>query len=159
MVRRSKFDKVPKAKSRVKKRQVREIWSKQLEHKQVPKRGTEPGVRKGKRSLLACHSRCKCSIETNSVKVKLDIKVMKWVESLIGWEVTVTGRGSEYHLTFVRRRLHIAEYSAINFRRTKTRDWQTNGCSSITKGLSMRLIKMYWYTNGRYGNLFWWLTI
>ena len=40
-----------------------------LEHKQVPKRGTQPGVRKGKRSLLACHTRRKCSMETtrNSV--------------------------------------------------------------------------------------------
>ena len=77
----------------------------------MPKRGTEPGVRKGKRSLLACHTRCKCSMETtrNSVKVKLGIKVMKSVESLIGWEVTVTGQGSECHLTFVSGRLHIAE--------------------------------------------------
>ena len=30
-----------------------------------PKMGTEPGVRKGKRSLLACHTCCKCSIETS----------------------------------------------------------------------------------------------
>ena len=74
------------------------------------KRGTEPGVRKGKRSLLACHSRCKCSMETthNLVKVKLGIKVFKLLESLIGWEVTV-GQGSECHLTFVRWRLHIVE--------------------------------------------------
>ena len=29
-----------------------------------PQKGvTEPGVRKGKRSLLACHTRCKCSME------------------------------------------------------------------------------------------------
>ena len=50
----------------------------ELEHKQVPKTGTEPGVRKGKRSLLASHTRCKCSIETtrNSMKVKPGIKVM-----------------------------------------------------------------------------------
>ena len=45
----------------------------------------------------------------NSVKVKLGINVLKLVESLIGLEVTVTGQGSEYHLTFVRGRLHIAE--------------------------------------------------
>ena len=72
-----------------------------------PKIGTEPGVRKGKRSLLASHTRCKCSMETthNSVKVKLGIKVMKLVESLIGREVTV-GQGSECHLTFVRGLLH-----------------------------------------------------
>ena len=44
----------------------------------------------------------------NSVKVKVGIKVMKLVESLIGWEVTV-GQGSECHLTFVRGTLHIAE--------------------------------------------------
>ena len=49
----------------------------------------------------------------NSVKVKLGIKVMKSVESLIVWEVTV-GKGSECHLTFVRGRLHIAEYEYIN---------------------------------------------
>ena len=87
-----------KVKSRVKTWQVRGILSQQLEHKQVPKRGTERGVRKGKRSLLACHTRCKCSMETthNSVKVKLGIKVMKWAEMLIGWEVTV-GQGSECH--------------------------------------------------------------
>ena len=75
-----------------------------------PKRGTEPGVRKGKRSLLARHTRCKCSMETthNSVKVKLGINVMELVESLIGSEVTV-GQGSECHLLFVRGLLHIAE--------------------------------------------------
>ena len=44
----------------------------------------------------------------NWVEVKVDIKVMKWVESLIGWEVTV-GQGSECHLTFMRGKLHIAE--------------------------------------------------
>ena len=52
-------------KRREKTRQVRENWSQQLEHKQVQKRGTEPGVRKGKRSLLACRTRCNCSIETS----------------------------------------------------------------------------------------------
>ena len=75
-----------------------------------PKRGTEPGVWKGKHSLLACHTRCKLSMDTthNSVKAKLGIKVMKLVvESLISYKVTV-GQGSECHLTFVRGRLHIA---------------------------------------------------
>ena len=95
-------------KSRVKTLQVRLIWSQQLEHKQVPKKGTEPGVRKGKRSLLASHTRCKCSMETTHNSVKVGIKIMKLVESLIGWEVTV-GQGSECHLTFVRGLLHIAE--------------------------------------------------
>ena len=55
--------------------------SQQLEHtcKQVPTRGKEPGVQKGKRSLLASHTRCKCSMETtrNSPKVRSGIKVMK----------------------------------------------------------------------------------
>ena len=95
---RGKYQEVFKVKSRVKIWQVRGIWSQQFEHKQVPKKGTEPGVRKGRRSLPASHTRCKCSMETthNSVKVNLGIKVMKLVESLIGWEVTV-GQGSECH--------------------------------------------------------------
>ena len=72
-----------------------------------PQKGTEPGVPKGKRSLLTCHTRCKSSMENtrSSVKVGLGIKVMKLVKSLIGLKVTVTGRGSECHLTFVRGRL------------------------------------------------------
>ena len=36
---------------------------------------TEPGYRKRKRSLLASNTRCKCSMGTNSVKVKPGIKV------------------------------------------------------------------------------------
>ena len=59
-----KYQGVFEVKSRVKTWQVRGIWSQQLEHQQVPKWGTEPGVRKGKLSLLACHTRCKCSMET-----------------------------------------------------------------------------------------------
>ena len=42
-----KYQGVFKAKSRVKTWQNRGIWSQQWEHKQVPKRWTEPGVRKG----------------------------------------------------------------------------------------------------------------
>ena len=82
-----KYRGVFKEKSRVKTWQLRRIWSQQLEHKQVSKRGTEPGVQKGKRTLIACHTRCKCSMETthNSMKVKLGIKVIKLMESLIGW--------------------------------------------------------------------------
>ena len=56
-----------KVKSQKKKKntqQIREDWSQQLEHQQVPKRGTEPSVRKCKHSLLACHIRCKRSMET-----------------------------------------------------------------------------------------------
>ena len=61
------------------------------------KKGTKLGVRKGKRSPLACHTHCKCSIKDIriSVKVKLGIKVMQLGKSLIGFEVTVTGQGSE----------------------------------------------------------------
>ena len=90
-----KYQGVFEVKSRVRTWQVRGIWSQQLEHKQVPKWGwAEPGVRRGKRSLLACRTRCKCSIETihNSVKVKVGTKVMKVVESLNGLEVTVGQR-------------------------------------------------------------------
>ena len=85
---------------------VSTIWA-QASPKKV---GTEPSVWKGKRSLLAYNTRSKCPMETthNSAKVKLSIKVMKLVESLISWEVTV-GQGSECHLTFVRGRLHIAK--------------------------------------------------
>ena len=81
-----------------------------LEHKQVQKE-TVLGVRKDKRSLLACHTLCKCSMGTICylVKVKLGIKVMKLMKSLIGMEVSVAGRGSECHLTFVRGKLYIAE--------------------------------------------------
>ena len=109
----SKIDKVPRGiqgEMSSKDTESSEIWSQQLEHKQVPKCGTEPGVRKSKRSLLACNTRCKSSKETtrHSVKVKLDIKVMKLLESLIGWEVS-DGLRSECYLTFVKRRLQIVE--------------------------------------------------
>ena len=40
-----KYQGVFKVKSRVKTWQVRGIWSQQLEQKQVPKRGTEPGTK------------------------------------------------------------------------------------------------------------------
>ena len=36
-------------------------------------------------------------------------KVIKLLESLIGWGVTVTDQGSECQLTSMRGRLHIAE--------------------------------------------------
>ena len=58
-----KYQGVFEMKNRVKTWQVLGIWSQQLEHKQVPQWGTEPGVWKGKRSLLACHTRCICSME------------------------------------------------------------------------------------------------
>ena len=67
-----KYQGVFKVKSRVKTWQNRGIWSQQLEHKQVPKRVTEPGVRKGKRSLPACHTRYQCSMETSRISVKFN---------------------------------------------------------------------------------------
>ena len=41
---------------------------------------TGPGVLRSRRSVLACHTLCECSMETtrNSVKVKLGIRVMKF---------------------------------------------------------------------------------
>ena len=73
----------------------------------------DSGVRKGILLSVPCWHvtpRCKCSMETtrSSVKVKVGIKVMKLVESLIGWEVTV-GQASECHSTLVRGKLHISE--------------------------------------------------
>ena len=57
------------------------------QEKQVPKKGTEQGVRRGKRSLLLFHTRRKCPMETsrNSVKVKFGIKVIKLVEIRENW--------------------------------------------------------------------------
>ena len=83
-----KYREVFKVKSRVKTRQVREIWSQKFEHKQFPKTETVPGVRKGKRSLLACHTRCKCSMETtlNSVNVKLGIKRERKRSDSVLWQ-------------------------------------------------------------------------
>ena len=65
-----------------------------------PQKGDGTRCQKGKRSLLACHTRFKFSMETthNSEKVKRGIKVMKLVESLIGWTVAI-GQGLECHLT------------------------------------------------------------
>ena len=62
---------------------------------------------------------------SNSVKLKLGIKVMKLVEILIVWEGTVTGRGSECHLTFLKGRLHIkTKYpTELRFRNNSKRDF------------------------------------
>ena len=74
-------------------------------------KGMEPGVRKCKRSLLVCHTRCKCSVKSTRklviIKLRIGMKVIKLVKSLIGVEVTVTGRAAECQLTFARGRLHI----------------------------------------------------
>ena len=54
--------------------------------KASPEIGTDQGVRKGKRSLLAYQTHCKWSKETsrNSVKAKLRIKVIKLDQNMIG---------------------------------------------------------------------------
>ena len=81
-----------------------------MEHKQVQKwDGTT--YPEGKSLLLTCHTCCKCSIENtrNSMKVKLGIKVINLMKSLVGMKVTVGDAGSEFHLTFVKETLHIAE--------------------------------------------------
>ena len=70
-------------KGREKTRQVWENWSQQLEHKQSPKGTFGEG-----QAWYHGH---------------------KLVDSLIGWEVTVTSQGLECHLTFLRGRLHIAQ--------------------------------------------------
>ena len=87
-----KYRGIFKVKSREKTRQVREHWSQPLDqNKNKLQKGTISGAQKGKRSLLACNIRCKCYIETTriSAKVKLGIKVMKLVKSLLGLEVSV----------------------------------------------------------------------
>ena len=80
--------------SEEKTRQVRETGLNNLCISKSPKKGgrnQESG--KGKRSMLACHTRCKCSMETtrNSVKVKIGIRFMKLVKNLIA----VTCQGSK----------------------------------------------------------------
>ena len=52
------------------------------------------------------------------MKVKLGIKIMKFVESLIGWDVSV-GQGSECYLTFVKGILHIAEWDPKHLKSLK----------------------------------------
>ena len=80
----------------------------------------------------------KCPIETthNSVKVKLRIKVMKLSESPIGWEFTVGG-GLDFHLTFMRGLLHIAEYDP---RIDHNTCWMT--ISSVLQGIPVCVA--YW---------------
>ena len=103
IVKSRKYQGVFKVKSREKTWPVQENWSQQSEIKQVPK-GTKQGVWNGKRYLLAWHTRCKCPMETtrNSVKVKLSITVMKFLESLIDF-------GSPYILSRVRMPFNIRE--------------------------------------------------
>ena len=55
-----------------------------LEQMQVPN-GTEPGVRRSKRLLLASNKRCKCSMETSRDKIN---NVNKGNKVKFGTEVT-----------------------------------------------------------------------
>ena len=79
-----KYQGVFEDKSREKTWQVRGIWSQQLEQKQVPQWGTEPGVRKGKRSLLACHT--EIYVLENLIKpigmIGSEMQV-KWLKSIL----------------------------------------------------------------------------
>ena len=54
-----------------------------------PKMGTEPGVRKGKRSLLTCHTRCKCSMETTRNSVKIMKCLLTFVKYMISIKCTI----------------------------------------------------------------------
>ena len=53
-----------------------------------PKMGTEPGVKKGKRSLLACHTRCKCSMETTHNRGRSSSVLRSWN----WWKVWLVGK-------------------------------------------------------------------
>ena len=125
-----KYQGVLELKSRVETWQVRGNWSQQLEHKQVPQWGTEPGVRKV--SVPCWHATPVANAPLKPLiigEVKLYIKVVKLVESLIGWEVTV-GQGSECHLIFLRGILHIAELDPRIDHKTF---WMT--ISSVPRGI------------------------
>ena len=56
-------------------------WPQQVEKMQVQKE-ERPGIRRSKRSLVACHTRCRCFMETtrNSVKVNIGNKVIQLAE-------------------------------------------------------------------------------
>ena len=95
-------------KSREKTWQVRGILSQQLEHKQVPLWGKEPGVRKGKLSLLACHTHCKLSMERPLIIGEGQARYQGHENGGKSDRLTV-GQGLECHLTFVRGIFHIAE--------------------------------------------------
>ena len=69
---------------------------------QVPKE-TEPGVRRSKRPLSACHTRCKCSMETTQNSVKGRVRYKVWSVGV----VIVYGQVTECQTTFVRGKHHI----------------------------------------------------
>ena len=111
-----------------------------LNNMSIPK-GMEPGIQKGEHSLLACRTRCKCTMNTtrNTIKVKFGIKVMKLVKSLIGMEVTVAGRGPERNLSLVRGSLHILlPQTRMSMRFIKIEKLVSNRLSPTTPLLTKR---------------------
>ena len=84
-----KYQGVFEVKSRVKTRQVRWIWSQQLEHKQIPQWGTEPGVRKGKRSLLG-HA---TPVAKESATA---LQCVDYTRTLTQFQIICTGRWQSY---------------------------------------------------------------
>ena len=79
-----KYQGVFNAKSRVETWQVRGIWSQKLEHKQVPKRGTEPGVRTSyPRAISPSQTRiCRCRSWSNEYLGIID-KQLKFFQDTI----------------------------------------------------------------------------
>ena len=74
--------------------------------------GTGPGVRRSKRPLLACRTRCICSMETlgkksNSVIRSRSVMVKNWCNVLSMEAVTVCGNYPECRVTFGRGGPHI----------------------------------------------------
>ena len=88
----------------------------------------------------------KYTMETTdiSMQVKLGIKVIKLVESLIGWKVTVD-HGSECRLTFVRGRLHIVEWDPCFDHKTS---WMT--ILSVPRGIPVWAMNNFTRQNREY---------
>ena len=91
----------------------RRDWSRHY-HKCKSQSGTGPGVRRSKRPLLACRTRCICSMETLHNKVKShsvirsrSVMVKNWCNVLSMEDVTVCGHHPEYHILFGRGGPHI----------------------------------------------------
>ena len=71
--RQSKIEKVPRGiqgEKLSKEMANSQFCSKQFKHMQVPKRRKEADVRKGKLSLLVCHSRRTCFMVTSQLRAK-----------------------------------------------------------------------------------------
>ena len=121
----------------------------QVRGKLVSTTGAHPSLKKAGRSQKSRRVSVPCwhaspvanaplkPLTCNSVKVKVGIKFMKLMESLISWDVTVTGQGSGCHLTFVRRRHHIVEWDSRIDHKTS---WRT--ISSVPRGIPVWVA--YW---------------